>query len=351
MAAERPGRAGRLRWLVVAGLAWIVLQGGSCYDSDDYSPTESNVEAIIALSSVSGATMVPADGFSRLRLEARLLGAPAPDRRTVLFHVNGPGTLEGGAADGENMAVEADASGRAPIDFVAGQTTGTAVVTATPKASPGVTVSLQLTLVRAEADGVVRFVVAPARAPADGATRTTFTVEVAADVPPSTTVTFATTVSSFAPQNATSIEVPLEDGDRASADLISPATITAGRVTATVQGVTRSAQIAFDRALPDAITVTADNLRVPAALDTQVMVTATLRRDVGSVTDGTVVTFRAEDDAGDPVGLFGNVTVSEGGTATATFLPDTTTPGFVTIVVGAEGTAVTGTLRIELTAP
>ncbi len=328
----------------------LVLAGG-CYDSGDYSPTAVNVDAILTLSSVTGATSLPADGFSRLRLEARLLGAPAADRRTVLFRVNGPGTLQGGVADGNDRAVEADANGRASIDFVAGQTPGTAVVTATPKAAAGVTVSLPLTLLPPDPNEVVRFVAAPGRAPADGATLTPFTVEVSPTLPAGSTVQFAASASGFGSAAAPTLSVPVDAGRRASADLKSPATISTARVTATVQGVTRAAEITFERALPGAITVAADRLTAPAALDTELTITATLHRDVGSVTDDTAVTFRAEDDAGAAVGLFGNVTRSSGGTATATFRPRSETPGFVTVTVGTEGTSVTGSLRIELTAP
>ena len=121
------------------------------------------------------------------------------------------------------------------------------------------------------------------------------------------------------------------------------------RVMATVQGVSRTADIAFERAPPDVITVSANSLSVAAGPDAQVTITATLHREVGDVTDGTVVTFRAVDAAGDPVGTFGNVTLSEGGTATADFRPGGAAPGFVTVIVGAEGTSVTGSLRIELT--
>lgn len=346
MSTERPPRpAPALAALALAGLC---LAG--CYDGDRHTPTESNLRDVITLQSVSGATSLPADGFSRLRIEARLLGDPALDRRTVLFATS-LGTLEGGSAEGDAMAVVADDTGRARIDLVAGQTLGTAVVTAAPKAAPGITASLEIAFVPPDPDGVVRFVAAPARAPADGATLTTFTVEVSPELPAGDrTVSFSTTAGTFAPQGATTAAAPVEADARASVDLQSPVTLTSARVTATVEGVTRSTTVHFERAPPDAISVAADPLSVPAAADSEVTVTATLHRDLGSVTDGTIVTFRAVDDAGDPVGTFANVTLSSGGTATAVFQPRTTTPGFVTVIVGAEGTSVTGSVRIELTA-
>lgn len=349
MTPAPPGRRGGLR--LVAGLACLLLWAGSCYDAEDHSPTEANIDAIITLTTASGETSLPADGVSRLRLVARLLDAPAAANRTVLFHVNGFGTLEGGVADGDRMAVDADAGGRAVIDFVAGQDIGTAVVTASPKAAPGITVSLPLTLQPADPDSVLRFVRAPATAPADGATLTTFTVEVTPELPAGSSVGFAASVGGFGSAAAPTIDAPVVDGNRASADLQSLGTISTVRVTASVLGVTRATQITFERALPDGITVTADPLQAPAAVGTQVAIAAVLHRDVGAVTDGTVVTFGATDDSGAPVGTFGNVTRSTGGQATATFLPGTDQPGFVTITVGAEGSPVTGSVRVQLTGP
>jgi hypothetical protein len=327
----------------------LAFAGGvaGCYDSGSYTPTESNLEKILTLRSVSGATSLPADGFSRLALEARLLGDPALANRTVVFRTS-RGSLDGGtaAADG-SQSVAADAEGIARITLISDATPGSAVVTASPMSAPGIAVTLAIDFVPADPDEVIRFVVAPARAPADGATRSTFTVEVSPDLPAaSRAVTF--TSAAGLPLSPAS-PVPVGADGRASVDLTSATEIGSDRVTATVQGVSRSAEIELERAPPDVITVSADMLAVPAAPDSRVMVTATLRRDVGDVTDGTVVTFSAVDDTGASVGSFGNVTLSQGGTATATFLPGAAAPGFVTIFVGAEGTPVTGSLRIELT--
>lgn len=339
--------------LAALALAALGLGGGlagslaGCYDSGSYTPTQSNLEKVITLRSVSGATTLPADGFSRLGIEARLLGDPALANRTVVFRTS-RGSLDGGApaADG-SQTVAADADGIARIELISGPAPGAAVVTASPMSAPGIAVTLQVDFLPADPDEVIRFVVAPARAPADGATRSTFTVQVSPDLPPaSRTVTFTSaaglTLSPASP-------VPVDADGRASVDLTSATEIGSDRVTATVQGVSRSVGIDFERAPPDVITVAADMLAVPAAPDSQVMITATLHRDVGDVTDGTVVTFSAVDDTGASVGSFGNVTLAQGGTATATFRPGAAAPGFVTIFVGAEGTSVTGSLRIELT--
>lgn len=342
--------ATRGRLLLTLGLAFFVLRASGCYDKDDFSPTAELVKSIITLAVVGGADSMPADGLSTLELEARLLGEPEFSKRTVLFRTT-LGTLEGGTADADGsgaMAVDADGTGRARIFLKAANRLGTAIVTATPKDAPGVTASAEISFVAANPDDTIRFVAAPSRAPADSATLTTFTVAVSPALPPGTMVTFGTTAGKFAPQDATSAPVPVDAGLRASADLESPAEITSGRVTATVNGVTRETAIAFERALPDDITVSASPLTGPAG--TAFTITATLLRDVGAVTEGTVVIFAAADETGAEVLGFENVTRSSGNTAMATFTPATTTPGKITITVGVEGSSVTGSVTIELTA-
>lgn len=330
-------------------LAFFLL---ACYDKSDYSPTAALVDRVVVLSAADGATSLPADGFSRLRIEARLQGDPDFAKRTVVFSTSS-GTLVGGTPGTSCngcQTVPADGSGRATIDLVSSQQVGTAVVRAWPADAPGITASLPISFGPAQPDQTVQFVAAPDRAPADGATVSTFTVGVSPSLPAaSRTVTFQTTAGTFAPGNMTSVQVSADAGGRASADLVSPRQITAGRVTATVNGVTREASIRFERALPNVITATVDMPIAPAAASTKIHVTATLLRNVGTVSDGTAVTFRAARADGTPVGLFTNVTTTTNGTASADFLPNTTEAGTLTITVGAQDTGVTGTVRVVLT--
>jgi len=338
----------RFRCLVlfVAALALAVL--GGCYKKSDFSPSEPLVSSVITLSSPSGAMSLPADGFSRLRLEARLPGDPTFANRTVVFTTTA-GTLSGGTA-GTNCTgcvnVVADGSGIARVDLISAQQVGSATVTASPAAAPGIIASLSIDFVAANPDDILHFVAAPDRAPADGATLSTFTVAISPSLPTtSRQVTFAATAGTIVPPNP----VNADAGNRASADLQSPRTITSARVTATVNGVTREVPIRFERALPKIITVNANPAVATAAEGTTIQITATLIRDQGTVTDGTVVTFRAVRADGTPVGGFTNVTTTTNGTATATFLPRTTTPGTVIVTVGAQDTSVTGTVQIDLT--
>ncbi len=341
------------RCVLVLAAALMLL--AACYKKSDFSPTESVANQVIVLSSPSGATTLPADGFSRLHLEARLPGDPAFANRTVVFSTTS-GTLDGGVAgtNCNNLCrnVVADGSGIARIDLISGQQLGTALVTATPVGAPGIAASLSIAFVAANADDTLRFVNPPASAPADGATLTTFTVALSPSLPPgSRQVTFQTTApgTSFAGGTGQMIQVSTDAGGQASADLQSPLAVTTGRVSATVNGVTRQVSVSFDRALPTSITVQADTPVAPAAASTKIHVTATLRHDRGFTTDGTQVTFKATQ-GGSAVGIFTNVTVTAGGMASADFLPNTTPAGTVTITVGAQGTQLTGSIQILLTA-
>ena len=338
--------------LVVSSILAALL--AACYKKSDYSPTAPLANQVIVLSSSSGATTLPADGVSRLHLEARLPGDPAFANRTVLFTVSGGGTLDGGTAgtNCNNLCrnVAADGKGIAQIDLISSNQVGTGVVTATA-GTTGITASLSINYVAASPDDTIRFVAAPSHALADGATLTTFTVVISPSLPPgSRTVTFVTTApgTSFAGGTGQSIPVPTDAGNQASADLKSPLAITTGRVSATVNGVTREVSVSFDRALPTSFSVQADPPVATAALSTKIRVTATLRHDQGFATDGTAVTFSAKQD-GVAVGIFTNVTLTTNGVATADFLPNTTSPGTITITVGAQGTQLTGSIQILLT--
>ncbi len=339
--------------LVLTSVLWASFAG--CYDKSDYSPTAPLANQVITLSSPSGATSLPADGFSRLHLEARLPGAPAFANRTVLFTTTG-GTLDGGTpgTNCNNLCrnVMADGAGIARIDLISAPQVGTAVVTAMPVEAPGILASLSISFVAPDPNDTLRFVAAPARVPADGAALTTFTVALSPLLPPgSRQVTFQTTApgTSFVPGGMASIQVNADAGGQASADLKSPLAVTTGRVSATVNGVTREVSVSFERALPTTIGVAVDLPVAPAAASTKIRVTATFRHDQGFATDGTAALFEAKRPDGTAVGIFTNLTLTASGVATADFLPNTTTPGRVILTVGAQGTALTGSAEILLT--
>jgi hypothetical protein len=247
--------------------------------------------------------------------------------------------------------VAADATGQATIELVSAQQVGPAVVVASVKEVPGLSRSLAIGFTAADVNGVLRFVASPSSAPADGASRSVFTVEVSSALPLGTQVAFATSGGLFAPESAATATRSIDGSFRATVELVSPGAIGTGIVSATANQVTRQAQISFVRALPDRILVsTGGKVTAQAGLTDPVTVTASFQRDIGNVTPGTSAIFSATDSSGREIGIFRDAsTVNASGSAAATFLAGTTTfRGPVTIAVSAQGGTVRGTATIEI---
>jgi hypothetical protein len=350
-AAETPTmpRLARLFFLVLA----LVALGGAigCYKQSDFGPP-AVVDESLVLGTVGGATSIPADGVSRLRLIAQLDPRADLNKRTVIFSTSA-GTLVGGNPAGQpgEREVAADSTGQATIELQSAQQVGPAVVTARIKEVPGLSRSIAIGFTAADVNNVIRFVANPTTAPADGASKSVFTVEVSNALPLGTQVTFATSGGLFAPESAATATRSIDGSFRATVELVSPGAIGTGIVTATANQVTRQTQISFVRALPDRILVsTGGKVTAKAGLDDPVTVTASFQRDIGNVTPGTTAVFTATDSSGRSIGLFRDLsTVNASGSAAATFLAGTTTyRGPVTIAVSAQGHAVRGTAVIEI---
>lgn len=274
-------------------VAAAAVAAAGCYDGDDFSPTEPLLRSILTLGSESGATEVPADGFSRLRLVARVSSDTALGRRAVLFSTTG-GRLAGGTPEGDAVRVEPDGGGRAVVDLVSASDAGTAVVTARLAEEPGIAASLAVEFTPADPASILRFVVAPASAPADGATVTALTVELSPQLPSEARqVVFRTTAGGFAPGGGSETTVLADAGSRATTDLVSAATVGPARVQATAAGVTREVVVEMVPALPETVDLTASPPSLTAGVDAVVELTATLRRTVGRVGAGTEVVFSA----------------------------------------------------------
>ena len=348
----------RRQGLLLTCLAASLLFAGRCYDEKDYSPTAPPVANALVLTTESQQTAIPADGVSRLRLVARIDPGADPDKRTVLFSTTA-GTLVGTADATGKVPVAADGSGVATIELQSSQQVGSAVVTAGVLNVAGLTRTLVVAFVAADPDAVVRFAAAPASAPADGASVSTFVVQLSPSLPLGTKVQFGATAGVFLPEATANVERTADGSYTATADLRSPSTIGPARVTATAQNVSRQATIEFHRAHADHVTVSTNGVfQVPATATATLAVTATFLRDVGRVTPGALATFRAVTDTGAPIGGFRDVTTvsadstGTAGVATATFLPGATSyRGPVTITVGAQGSPVTGSTQIEVVAP
>ena len=352
-APSPPPRRARLRALAGAAVAAVALFAGRCYEKNDYSPTAPPTQDALTLSTAGQQTSLPADGVSRLRIVARISPNADADKRTVLFSTTA-GTLIGTANAAGQVPVAADGSGEASIELRSAQQVGSAVVSAQVQNAPGVSRQLVIAFTAADPAAIVQFVAAPATAPADGATLSSFTVQLSPSLPLGTQVQFQATAGTFQPEGTASVSRTADGSYRVTADLASPLAIGRGRVTATANNVSQQTTIDFHRALPDLITVaTSGTFEVQPSTSQGVTVVGTYLRNVGKVTAGTVATFRATTGAGATIGFFRDVTtVRADGTASATFLAGQTTyRGPVTITVGAEGTSVTGSTGLTVVDP
>jgi len=308
---------------LAAFAATALLSGCNGYDRGSYdSPTDPGRQ-YLSLSVAGGASTLPADGISSLQITAAI--APDSQQRTVEVTTTA-GTLVGGTGSATDQMVTVDSGGRATLSLRSSQTPGPVVVTARVQTVPVVAQSLQLTFTPPDAEAVLRFVSVPATAPADGATASLITVAVSPQLGSANrTVAFSTTAGSFSPGSTVSTANVTAGADlTATTVLYSPTAIGAAVVTATVANSSRQAEIHFERANPDLVTLQLSDITVTDSAASKITATATLQRTVGAVTPGTPVTFEAiRLDTGAPFGLFtGNPAVSSStGTASATFSP------------------------------
>src|SRR3954453_17766245 len=263
-------------------LGWLspvlLLAAGSCYKESNYSPTAPQVAGALTLATADGSRSIAADGLSRVTLVATTAADADSNKRTITFTTSS-GTLVGAAGSGTTIDVNAGSDGRALAILQSSQKVETAVVSAAVKGTANVAPQPQIQFTPPDPNDALRFVTAPASAPADGATVPLFTVAVS----PAMTTGTVTFASSSGPFPAT--PVPIGIDHTATAGLTSPKTIGAATVSATLNapgggnGFSRAASIRFDPALPNVITVQVDNLQVmPGG---KVHVTAHFTRSIG----------------------------------------------------------------------
>ncbi|HVT60048.1 MAG TPA: hypothetical protein VHR45_16830 [Thermoanaerobaculia bacterium] len=334
-------------------LAGVLLVATSCYNKSDYSPTSPRGAGALTLTTLDGTLSIAADGQSRLTLVATISADADQDKRTVSFTTSS-GTFVGATANsGTTINAAAGSDGRALVQLQSSQRVETAIVSATIINAANVAARLQISFTAPSPDSIMRFAAAPASAPADGQTVSSFTVAVSPTVATGS-VAFSSTVGTFSPATA-----PIGVDHTATAGLPSPPAAGIATVTATLtpgsggSGFSRQTQIRFTSALPEVITLSVDNLVVmPGG---KVHVIAHMTRAVGVVTPNTVAVFRAQDVNKNPVGDFQNVTVVQPGAsslesvASADFLPGSSIgPGPVTLTVGTNPPSVVGSATITV---
>jgi len=335
-----------MKRLVSCAVFAIVLAG--CYHEHDYDSLTAS-GTLLALRT-QPTTSLPADGTSRLTIIATIASNADPTKRTIVFDTTA-GTLIGGTTSGSGKAVTAGPNGEAVIQLQSSNTVETAIVTAVVSGVSDVQGRLEVPFVAFDPAAVIRFTVAPASAPADGATISTFVVQVpnAAALPTaSRTVSFTTTLGTLV--EASSL---LDSSGTARALLRSPTTADVGRLRASVGTFFSDALIRFDPAPPDALTITSDKFSIKHDLKDTATLTVQLRRSVGTASKDTEISLRATDQNGNGIGVFAaNPIFSDTtGKATVGFGVGTDYEGPVTIVASANGGKVTGSTTVQITKP
>lgn len=302
---------------------------------------------------VDGQVRLIADGVSRGLITATL--SETTSQRTIVFSTTA-GTLVGGSPN-TNTAAEVTTVGRqATIELQSSQQLVTARVQAVVKNQEEVADTLDVEFVPADAGTLIRFIEAPAVAPADGQTPSFFTVEISGSIPQAErTVSFITTAGSFDSDNATDRTATINVGAASTAriTLYSDPAVGTAQLRATVKNTTASTDIRFERAFPDTLTVTLDRFTVTDTLEDEIEVTVGLLRDVGTVTDGTVVTLMARNDqSGNSFGTVSGDLASTGGSVTAKFSPAASGEiGRATLTVGVAGGNATASVAFDVAAP
>lgn len=307
----------------------------------------------------SGTSSLPADGFSSTTLTATVKATGGDLRQDVTFGASRGALVRFTDGPAEPApVVKADASGVARILLRSDTTVGTARVTATIPG--GFERSLLVQLVAVSPDDIITLRADSSVAPADGATRTRLVATVSPGLPSGKRqVTFVTTDGDFASNtvagNTKMAQVTADASNQAVVELKSPATPGTASISASVASVaTARTTLDFTRALPNSIFLSSSNSAVARAGTASVRLTATLLRDVGQVSDNTVVSFEARDSSGAMIGAFSEITLGKIDPndpktvkSTATFNPDDTAASGTATITARVG-SVTGTVTIQL---
>ncbi len=339
--------------LATASLGLLAALACNNYHPKEYSPTQPGTVDSLSLS--ASATAIPADGFSTATITAQIDPAAAPDRRTVVFTTSA-GTFVGATdSGGKKVSVAADTLGRASVQLQSQQVIQTATVDASVSVGDQVLVDKRISIafVAVGPNDLLRLSTSPSVGTADGATPVHVFADLSSGLPAGQrTVTFTTTLGTFADSKTATTMVTADSGNRATADLVSPAAGQA-RITATVANTSATTLVDFSAALPETIVVSPDKPAIKASLDDSTTVTATLFRSVGTVTPGTVVTYKVIDPAtkADLHFIIRSVTPSNSSqqSQAVVIAGNTTFRGTATIVASVG--SVQGTADIDVIAP
>ncbi len=344
------------RYGACAVLIMAALVAGGCPNDD--TPSEPAADSFITLRTANDSTSLPADGLSTVGIEARIDSRAVKKGRAIRFEVDRGVLMAPGESEDQSVDIVPDSTGRAIVTYRSDTTVGPLIVTATVVEMDGTSVvetqvSIQIILELTDPDtgSIIRFLEAPATAPADGATALRFVVEVASEVDDTTEmVTFRTTAGSFTRGEAPELTAQraIDDSRQATVLLYAANEITEATVSAATKGHTTQTRLRFLRAHAEEVLVEVD----PFRLENDGMTTVTVRliRDVGTSTKDAVVRFRPEDVNGDSFGTFRNVMRSDAaGQASAVLHREQTgEPGRGRIIVTVDDSDAVGTAEVEL---
>jgi len=349
----------RLTMLAVIALG---LPACSNYDDSRYLPTSPERQGALELT--VDKTSIPADGFSTATLTARISANASAANRTIKFTTT-VGSFIGATGDGKLIESTVASDGVTKVQLRSERTVQTATVTASVKGNDTIVKQQSVAFDVAPATDILRVTTTASSVPADGATITPITAEVAAALPSTRRkVTFTASLGTFVgdpanpvqgDSNRRTVEVDADGSNRAVAYLRSVNT-EVGQAIVTVKvddtpAVSANTSIQFVRAQPTQVLLTTSATTVSAASTTGIVVTVTLLREVGIPTSGTVVRFKAVDSSGADRSFFAQVERSKAdGTLTATFTPGAGTAlGLLVITATVDGTSVSGTARVTVT--
>lgn len=329
-----------MREMTVAAVLALAVAG--CHDPDAYVLGPDTADAVLAVT--VSATTLPADGIARATIVAQIDPRSDADKRAVTFTTSA-GTLIGGAQEGTTTTVDADTTGRAVAELRSATVPGSAQVQIKAGA---VARTATVEFVASDPALVISVSADPSSIAADGSSTMNVVAQVAAGLPAARrTITFRSTRGTFVPGSAGEITVDADSSNTARATLVStspgPARVTA----ATADGVSASTDVSFAQALPDSLFVSPAAATLPSGGSTRVVVT--LLRAVGKVNDRLQVAYSATTAAGNSIGTFSGVTLSnDQGVSEATFNVLTTTyVGPVTIRAAVGGREGSATIEIE----
>ncbi|MEO8256706.1 MAG: hypothetical protein ABI868_05095 [Acidobacteriota bacterium] len=268
---------------------------------------------------------IRADGFSQATVSAQLQRLGTTEQRIVEFKTTAGTLTAPGVTAGSVIRVGANADGQAAASLQASKLAETAHVTAT---ALNVTRSVDVTFTAANPSDIIRLASTDSSLPADGKSTARMTATIAPGLPADKrTVTFRMTGTGgvFLPEGQQQVTRDADASGQARVDVQADSKTGFARVVAEVDKTTSNdVLVPLVPALPDQIFFRSDVVRLSSG-NAEATVTAELRRNIGKVNEGTIVSFSAVTNTGTVIGAFRDVRTSDAtGSATARFSLGTT---------------------------